>query len=276
MTLREMAAAVRQRLEHAGIADAAFEAECLVREATGATREAYFSGEPMPPAAEVPLDRLVARRLAREPFAYISEEREFYGLPFSVNASVLIPRPESELLVELALDHLRASPEAVVVDVGTGSGCLAVPIELHRSTKGRTLAVDISAAAVGMAHANARRHGADVGFILGSLATSIGQADLVVANLPYISSAEVDALEPELRDWEPRIALDGGEDGTNLIFDLLDDWYERLRPGRLLMEGAMGQAAGVAQHARELGLTVQTHRDLAGIERVVDVRWQSV
>jgi release factor glutamine methyltransferase len=181
VTLRELATAVRQRLEHAGIGDAAFEAECLVREASGVSREAYFAGAEAAPAVMVPLDKLVARRLAREPFAYISGEREFYGLAFSVNAAVLIPRPESELLVELALEHLSAHPEALVVDIGTGSGCLAIAIEVHRSVKGRTIAMDVSAAAVGMARANARRHGAGVQFFRGTLASAVRRADLVVA-----------------------------------------------------------------------------------------------
>lgn len=274
MTLRELSVAVRQRLEHAGIDEAALEAECLVRAASGASREAFFAGAEAAPGIMVELDRMVARRLAREPLAYISGEREFYGLSFGVNAAVLIPRPESELLVELALGHLEGAREANVVDIGTGCGCLAVAIETNRAVKGRTFAVDLSAAAVAMARRNARFHGAEVEFVQGSLASAVGGADLIVANLPYIPSGEVDALEPELRDWEPRIALDGGDKGTDLIFELIDDCAERLRPRRLLLEVALGQATAVAAHAEASGGQAQTHRDLAGIERVVDVQWQ--
>jgi release factor glutamine methyltransferase len=275
MTLRELAAAIRRRLESAGIDDAALEAEGLVRTATGASREAYFAGAEAPPSCHVALDRLVARRLAREPLAYISGEREFYGLAFGVNSAVLIPRPESELLVERTLNHLHGTPDALVVDVGTGSGCLAVAIEAHRNTKGRTLGVDVSAAAVAVARLNARRHNARVAFVRGSLADAVGTADIVVANLPYIPSDEVDALEPELRDWEPRIALDGGTDGLQLIRELIDDCAQRLQPSRLLLEVAMGQADPVSEYARLRSCSVTVYKDLAGIDRVVDVRWRS-
>ena len=275
MRLREAGVAVRSRLEHAGIPDAALEAECLVRAASGATREAYFAGAEAAPAALLELDKLVARRLAREPLAYISGEREFYGLTFGVNSAVLIPRPETELLVELALGYLELTPGATVVDAGTGSGCIAVSIEANRSTKGRTAGTDISAAATAVAHANAHRHGADVTFVRGSLLAPIRHADLVVANLPYVPSDEVDALEPELRDWEPRLALDGGARGTTLIHELIDDCATRRVTSRLLLEVAYGQADEVAAYARERGGEVTVHRDLAGMDRVVEVRWAS-
>ncbi len=265
--------AVRRRLEDAGIPDAALEAECLVRTVTGISREAYFADGPIDEAQLPALDRLVARRLAREPLAYISGEREFYGLSFGVNAAVLVPRPESELLVELALDHLEHHPRTLLLDVGTGSGCLAVSIEKHRGMKGRTVASDVSAPALAVARANAHRHGVAIEFVRASLTGAFARADLIVANLPYVPSADVDELEPELRNWEPRIALDGGTGGTELIAQLVDDCATRLRPGRVLMEVAAGQAPDVAAYARERGFEATTHRDLAGIERVVDARW---
>lgn len=273
MNLRDAARAVRQRLEHAGVPDAGIEAELLARQAAGGLdRARYFAGYEASGNELLELDKLVARRLWREPFAYISGTRDFYGLEFGVNSAVLIPRPESEMLVEHALAYLEGDPSAWVLDVGTGSGCLAVSIEAHREVKGRTVACDFSASAVAVARANAARHGASVHFFRADLATAVSQAGLVVANLPYIPSAEVDALEPELRDWEPRLALDGGESGTALIHQLLADCAGRLRPKIVLLECGMGQAAALATYATSLGFTTKTFPDLARIERVVECR----
>jgi release factor glutamine methyltransferase len=274
VTLRELATLVRQRFEHAGLPDADIEAEALVRMAAGVDRAAYFAGAPSSPAIEQAVDRLVGRRLEREPLAYIAGRREFFGLSFGVNAAVLIPRPETELLVELALAHLEDEPDAITFDVGTGSGCIAICVEKHREVKGRTCAVDPSAPALAVARVNAREHGADVAFMRGDLLSAVRSAELVLANLPYIPTGEVDALEPELRDWEPRLALDGGESGTDLIESLIRDCAQRVRPRRALFEVAVGQAGRVASTARAFGFTVETHRDLSGIERVVDLRLQ--
>jgi release factor glutamine methyltransferase len=273
MNLRDAARAVRQRLEHAGVPDADIEAELLAREAAGGIdRVRYFAGFEANGDVMLKLDKLVARRLWREPFAYISGTRDFYGLEFGVNSAVLIPRPESEMLVEHALAFLKERPNSWVVDVGTGSGCLAVSMEVNRDVKGRTAGCDLSASAVAVARNNASRHDAGVHFFRGSLASAVRYADLVVANLPYIPSADVDALEPELRDWEPRLALDGGESGTSLIHDLLDDCASRLRPRMILLECGMGQAQGLAAYATKLGFVANTYPDLARIERVVECR----
>ena len=273
MNLRDAARAVRQRLEHAGVPDAGIEAELLAREAAGGIdRVRYFAGYEATGADLLELDKLVARRLWREPFAYISGTRDFFGLEFGVNSAVLIPRPESEMLVEHALAFLETGPDAWVLDIGTGSGCLAISIEVNRHIKGRTAACDFSASAVAVAQANATRHGAGVSFFRADLAAAVSHANLVVANLPYIPSADVDALEPELRDWEPRLALDGGESGTVLIHRLLEDCAARLRPETILLECGMGQAAELAAHATKLGFEAKTFPDLARIERVVECR----
>lgn len=271
MTLRELATLVRRRFEHAGLPDADIEAETLVRLAAGVDRVAFFAGARATPAVEQAVDRLAGRRLEREPLAYIAGYREFFGLRFGVNAAVLIPRPETELMVELAIADLEKHPEAVVADAGTGSGCIAICVERARSTGGRTIGIDISAPAIAVARVNASTHDAEVNFLRGSLLSPVREVELVMANLPYIPSGEVDALEPELRDWEPRLALDGGDSGTGLIEELLGDCAHRLRPRRALLEVAFGQAVRVATAARELGCSVQVHRDLAGIDRVVDV-----
>jgi release factor glutamine methyltransferase len=271
VTLRELAALVRRRFEHAGLPDAAIEAEVLVRLAAGIDRSTYFAGAMSSPAIEQEVDRLAGRRLVREPLAYIAGYREFHGLSFGVNAAVLIPRPETELLVELALQDLREHPLAIVADIGTGSGCIAICVERERSEKGMTVALDVSAPAIAVARLNARTHETAIQFLRGSLLSPIRHVELVLANLPYIPSAEVDALEPELRDWEPRLALDGGESGTGLIEQVLADCAARIRPRRALFEVAVGQAKHIALVASGLGFKVRVHKDLAGIDRVVDV-----
>lgn len=273
MNLRDAARAVRQRLEHAGVPDADIEAELLAREAAGGLdRVRYFAGFEANGEVLLKLDKLVARRLWREPFAYITGTRDFYGLEFGVNSAVLIPRPESEMLVELALEYLRSRPAAWAADIGTGSGCLAVSIEMHRSEKGLTSACDLSASAVVVASANAAKHGASLHCFRANLSTAIRRVDLVVANLPYIPSGDVDALEPELRDWEPRLALDGGESGTALIEELLNDCAMRVHPELVLLECGMGQASSIAEHAHQLGFETEIFQDLARIDRVVACR----
>lgn len=272
MTLRELAALVRRRFEHAGLSEAELEAGVLVRTAAGVERAAYFAGALATPAVIQEVDRLTGRRLAREPLAYVTGHREFFGLRFGVNAAVLIPRPESELLVERTLELTRAMPGATVVDVGTGSGCLAIAIATHRADNGLTLASDLSAPAIAVARTNATVHGAAVQFMRMSLASALRDIDVVVANLPYIPGGEVDALEPELRDWEPRMALDGGEDGLELIRQLIDDCACRLHPTAVLLEVAYGEAGPVAAYSRSRGYAATLHRDLAGIDRVVELR----
>ncbi|MDZ7727313.1 MAG: peptide chain release factor N(5)-glutamine methyltransferase [Dehalococcoidia bacterium] len=272
MTLRELAAAVRQRFEAAGLPEAALEAEVLVRHVACVDRAAYYAGAEAAPGVALEVDRQVSRRLAREPLAYITGEREFYGLTFGVNSAVLIPRPESELLVELALGELQAGPDAWLADIGTGSGCLAIAIESMRARAGRTVATDASLSALMVARANAARHGVSIHPVLGDLAAPLRNVDIVVANLPYIASGEVDALEPELRNWEPRLALDGGDDGLALVRTLVRDCAERPHPRVTFLEVGVGEADAVAAFGESLGHTARLHRDLGGIDRVVELR----
>lgn len=271
MTLRELAAAITERFRNARLPEAEIEAEVLVRTAAGVDRVRFFAGERADAAVVRQVDQLAARRLAREPLAYVSGTREFYGLEFGVNSAVLVPRPESELLVDCTLKELEKMPGSSVFDIGTGSGCLAIAIAKHRKDDGVTVALDISAPAVAVARANAAHHDASVHFLRGSLASPIGRADIVVANLPYIPSADVDELEPEVRDWEPRIALDGGPLGTSLIEQLIEDCTSRLLPRRILLEVALGQSGAVAAFAGERNWRVTVLRDLAGVERTLSL-----
>ncbi|MGI8927318.1 MAG: peptide chain release factor N(5)-glutamine methyltransferase [Tepidiformaceae bacterium] len=275
MSARLAARQLLPRLEAAGVPDAAMEAEVLVRSAAGMARAAYFAGETLPSGCEPRLETMVARREAREPAAYITGTRAFYGLELSVGPGVLIPRPETELLVEAGLLEAARLDAPIVVDVGTGSGAVAVAVAhaLPAGSGGRVLGTDVSADALRVAATNRDSHGVELTLLRMDLLGGIGRADVVLANLPYIPSGEVDALEPEVSRWEPRVALDGGADGLALIRRLIDDCRERLRPALLALEVGCGQADAVGAYATECGAVVQVLRDLSGIERVVCARW---
>ena len=282
MNARDAAAEAAPQLRAAGVPDAAFEAELLVRTASGITRTSFFAGADLSTAQQKRMMELVARRNAREPFAYIAGRREFYGLEFEVSPAVLIPRPETELLVDIALEALRGDPCATVLDVGTGSGCVAVAIAQAVDDRGpatQLFATDVSAAAIEVAKRNAGhfcsagRVGSRVGLFRGDLASAVGRADIIVANLPYIPSVEIETLEPEVCCWEPRLALDGGGDGLDLIRRLVLDCSLRLRPRLLALEVAEGQAQAVVAVGEKAGARSDVVKDLAGIERVVCLRW---
>jgi release factor glutamine methyltransferase len=269
--LREAARALAGRLSAAGTGDATLEAEVIVRTAAGLSREQFYAGGCGDLST---LPELVERRLAREPLAYITGSREFYGNSFAVGPDVLIPRPESELLVELALQRLTERPRGRVLDVGTGSGCIACSVALHRQDGGRTIACDISEGALRLARQNATKLQAPIDLMRSDLAAAVGGAEVVVANLPYVASGVIGTLAPEVRDWEPTLALDGGCDGLLLVRQLIADCATRLRPGFLALEIDPAQATAVASALGEGGATgVRIHRDLANRDRVVSAQW---
>ncbi len=272
MNAREVAGAAARRLEAAGLEDARFEAEVLVREAAGISRAAYFAGAVLDGEARRRLEGWLARRERREPLAYITGWREFFGRRFAVGRGVLVPRPETELLVEAGLDAVRGDPGAVLLDVGTGSGAVAVSVAAE-APEVTVVATEISEEALRFAGLNAAAHAPHVGLVHCDLATAVRRADVVLANLPYIPSGEIEALEPEVSAWEPRIALDGGNDGLELIRELVRDCAERLRPRLVALEVGYGQADAVAEVGRGFGAEVSKMRDLAGIDRVVCLRW---
>ena len=273
MSARAEAARVAQGLKAAGVPDSAFEAELLVRTAAGLTRPEYFANPELDGPARDRLTELTSRRAQREPFAYIARSREFFGREFFVTPDVLIPRPETETLVEVGLAELKRNPNAVVVDIGTGSGAIAVSVAAS-APHATVVGIDVSIAALAVARANAARLSPSVRFLRASLASAVGHADVILANLPYIPSRVIATLEPEVRDWEPRHALDGGADGLDLVRALIDDCGRRRRPRLLALEVAVGQDVSVARYGRSLGAGVTVARDLAGIERVVCLRWE--
>lgn len=272
MNAREAAAELAPRLAAAGVADSSFEAEYLVRMATGISRVEYFRGHELRAEQRARLGTLTRRRLEREPAAYIHGEREFHGLMFEVTPAVLLPRPETELLVELAMKECEHLRQPLIVDVGTGSGAIAVAVA-HHLPAGTAVGTDVSAGALAVARRNADRHAPRVRFVRGDLLEAFARADVVLANLPYIPTADIAGLEPEVRDWEPRLALDGGEDGLGLVRRLVDDCANRIRPRLLALEVGLGQATRVAEQCRARGAKTEVLNDLAGIERVVCARW---
>lgn len=273
MNARELGRLVQGQLEAAAIPGAAFEAEYLVRSVTGLNRATYFTGSAVAGRALAEVQGAVARRLHREPAAYITGTREFFGLAFAVTNAVLIPRPESELMVEAALAALGEHPRARVADIGTGSGCIAIAVAAN-APGARVTGIDRSASALRVAAMNARTHAAPVTFVQGDLLGPVGAADIVLANLPYIPSGDIAGLQPEVRDWEPRVALDGGHDGLTVVRRLIRDCADRVRPRLLALEVGAGQAAAVACLCTRAGAAVEVVPDLSGIERMVVARWR--
>jgi release factor glutamine methyltransferase len=269
----------RERLIRAGIPPdhAGIDAEVLARYVLGWDRAAYLShrDEPIASDAASRFHEAIAERQRRVPVAYITGTREFWGLDFLVTPAVLIPRPETELVVDEALRFLKDSAGSwQIADVGTGSGCLAVSLarELPHAT---IVATDISPEALAVARQNAVRHGvADrIHFTATSLMVGVsGPLDLIVANPPYIPRGHADTLSPDVRDHEPAVALFGhGHDGLDDVRALLRQASARLgAAGRLLMEFGFGQADAVRSGAQLAGLVViNILRDLQGHERTL-------
>ncbi len=292
-TLREIVQAARARLTAAGIDanEAAMDAALLARHALGwdLARLLAHETEAPPDAFTRAFDPLVARRASREPISSIVGLREFWGLEFEVGPDVLAPRPETEIVVEQALSAGRgfspasavgrgfspASPR-LIIDVGTGSGCLAVCLA-REFPAARVIATDISERALAVAARNARRHGVEsrVEFRRASLLDGVaGPADLVVSNPPYIPAPDIEGLDPEVRDWEPRQALDGGADGLDVVRALLDAVPGVLAPGgSFIMEFGFGQAEAVEDLVRASPLElVRIVADLQQIPRTVVAR----
>ena len=275
-TIAALLAESARRLKQAGIEGARSEARWLLAHVTGEPESVLLAhGEREVPAdARARFDDLIARRAAREPFAYLVGERELYGRRFVVDARVLVPRPETETLIEAALDALASSPVAtpLVVDVGTGSGAIACTLALERPDW-RVVGSDLSADALAVAAINRRQLGLErrFGLVCGRLLDWLRQpADLVVANLPYIPSSRVPELMPEVSRWEPTLALDGGEDGTVLIRRLLEDARRVVRPGGTIVLELDPEQIPLLTTAIP-GVRTQAIRDLAGLDRVLRV-----
>jgi release factor glutamine methyltransferase len=264
----------------AGIEDAQADARILAADALRLSRAQVISqAERILDARDVDaLSDRAARRLAREPVSRILGRREFWGLDLAIDRSVLDPRPDTETIVELALDwitmrHLK-NEKLRVLDIGTGSGALLLAL-LSELCAATGVATDKSINALKLARSNAQRLGLGERstFVACNLTDALhGPFDLVVSNPPYIACAEIPALAPEVRDHDPMLALDGGEDGLAAYRAIAGDALRLLSPrGRLVVELGQDQAASVSEILRAAGLMIETpvRRDLAGINRAL-------
>ena len=224
-------------------------------------------------------EQSIDRRSAREPLQYISGVQEFWGLPFAVTPAVLIPRPETEFVVEAALKAVSGIPAPVIIDLGTGSGCIAVSLASGLQ-QAQIFAVDRSEKALEIARQNAQRNGvADrVRFLEGDLFGPFeeldlrGRVDAIVANPPYIRDEELPTLQPEVRDFEPEMALIAGPEGTEVARLIIQQAPDYLHSGgSLIMEMGLGQTEALRKIAKETGKygSLEIVMDLAGIERVI-------
>jgi release factor glutamine methyltransferase len=277
MRLRDLSAAARASLVAAGIpdAEAALDAELLIRHVLEWDRTAWLTRRDQPASAEVTeaFDALVARRAAREPVAYLRGVQEFFGRAFAVGPGALIPRPETELVVEEGLAALARVATPRILDIGTGSGCLAVTLALERA-EAQVEASDVSAAALAWAQSNAERFGvsARVAFTLaGGTTGGSGPFDLVVSNPPYVRVADAASLQPEVARYEPAVALFAGDDGLDVIRIVVPEARAALRDGgSLVMEIGIGQSDEASSVARRAGFAdVRVRDDLQGIPRVL-------
>jgi len=280
MRIGQARVATANRLAAAGVQEAGIEAEALVRHVLGTDRAGYFAsiGTSLEPDNKALLNGLVARRASGEPLAYVLGHREFYGLEFMVNPSVLVPRQETELLVDAVLDHAdsRAPASLTIADVGTGCGAIAVVLA-SRVPDVTVYATDLSAEALAVARVNSDSHGVSSGVklvqgdLLGALPSVV---DVIVSNPPYLRTGLLPTLARELR-WEPACALDGGADGLAVIRRLLAQASDRLSSdGALFVEIDPPLTEPVMGMARSLFplATVFILPDLLGLPRVVGVR----
>jgi release factor glutamine methyltransferase len=277
-SVREALDAAVDALVAVGVDEPRLDTELLLGEAMGCERSALVadSGAEVPAAAGRTFGEMVRRRLRREPVAYILGRKGFRRLELTVDPRVLVPRPETELLVELALE-LR--PERVL-DIGTGSGAIALAAA-DELPDAEVTATDTSSVALEVARGNAERLGlADrVRFVEGTLPDDERGWDLILANLPYVAERDWPSLQPEVTKYEPRSALLAGPDGLDVYRALIPECSPRLSRyaeqmrGALAVEVGEGQAPAVAELMRTAGLgEVEVRRDLAGIERVVIAR----
>lgn len=274
-----LANATNELRKEMGFSEARLQAELLLAHTMQTSRSMLLArlDEAFSPELAAECAANVARRTQHEPLAYILGHIEFFGLDFVIDRRVLIPRHETELIVQIALERARGMPSPVIVDVGTGSGAIALSLA-HHLADAQIIATDISSDALAAARNNATELGlGNVRFVECDLLARVDEPfDLLVANLPYIPSVRYNQLPCEVRDYEPRLALDGGCDGLEVVRRLLRQ-INRLerRPSIALFEISEEQGNAMMELVhRELPLEVTTlHRDLEGMDRVVQVQF---
>ncbi|HYN85165.1 MAG TPA: peptide chain release factor N(5)-glutamine methyltransferase [Pyrinomonadaceae bacterium] len=285
LTVREALDEASAALRDAGVSDARREAATLLMHAAGRDRAYLFAhdDETLDEVAAARFRGFVARRARGEPSQYVTGRQEFYGRDFEVTPDVLIPRPETEHLVEAALEVLTGLSAPVICDVGTGSGCVAVTLLAERADA-RGVAVDISEAALRVAARNAERHGVRdrLALRVSDCFDSLGansqdeqaRFDVVVSNPPYVRESQMSGLQREVRDFEPRVALTPGGDGLGVVRRLVGESARHLKTGgHLLFEIGFDQHEEVARMIdARVWTALETRPDLQSIPRVVVLR----
>jgi release factor glutamine methyltransferase len=308
ITIKEARHQASQTLAACAIEDSPLEAELLLMHLLGIDRVHLYIRleDELLPDEEQTLDQLINRRLSHEPLAYITGNREFFGQDFYVAPGVLIPRPESELLVQEAIDFVeshfpefaehsekntkavvggeptgerpatteRTIEDPIIAEIGTGSGAIAISLAL-RLPRVTVYATDISPRALGIAAINCERHEVQVHLLEGNLLEPLSEpVDVIIANLPYIRDEELGGLSAEIRMYEPGVALAGGRDGLDKVRQLLVDAPQKLRPGGIiLLEIGPAQGQALTSWASGLfsGVGMELITDLSGVARVFKV-----
>jgi len=265
-----------RELDQVGIESARLDAEVLLADSLGITRSQLYVrlNQGLAPEEYEAWTEYLARRKRGEPVAYILGCKEFYGLDFYVDRRALIPRPETELLVERAMELAGGNALSLIADIGTGSGCIAVSLA-KALPEAKIYAVDISSEALAVAAINCQKHGVGerIELLWGDLLEPLPEpVELIVANLPYVSEPEFVSLPKEIRDYEPKIALNGGPDGLALIRCVLAEAKSYLKPGgKILLEiGATQGSAAIALAKRSFPKArLEVIPDYAGLDRML-------
>jgi release factor glutamine methyltransferase len=274
VNLKQALAYAREILDENKIDEANLEGEILLRHLLGIDRTQFFSNLDIELGSrqEQELKRILERRVNGEPSAYITGHREFFGLDFYVDRNVLIPRPETELLIEKALELAGSNKTDIIVDGGTGCGAVAITLAL-RLPNVQIYATDISPAALNIAAINCEKHGVSSritllsGDILGPIPSEV---DLIIANLPYVKVS--DLQNSGQLGYEPQVALDGGPDGEDILKQLIMQAGKKLKPGgHVIMEIGQGQAVSLTDFIKSEypEACIDIYNDLAGIERAI-------
>jgi len=276
MTLRQAYEEGIERLKEAGIEEAGLDAWYLLEYVTGINRAGYFadSDQEMKDSHREAYQTLISERATRIPLQHLTGVQEFMGLEFRVNGHVLIPRQDTEILVETALEKINAKKPLRVLDMCTGSGCILLSVLSYGRKKCEITGVgaDVSDKALQIAKENGRNLQVDAEWIESDLFSSVsGKFDMILSNPPYIPSAVIETLQPEVREHDPRLALDGKEDGLYFYRRITEESRNYLQPGGwLIFEIGAEQGEAVSSYLKQNGFAqVAVKKDLAGLDRVV-------
>lgn len=276
MTLRQAYEEGIERLKEAGIEEAGLDAWYLLEYVTGINRATYFadSNQEMKDSHRATYQALISERETRIPLQHLTGVQEFMGLEFRVNEHVLIPRQDTEILVETALEKINTKKPLRVLDMCTGSGCILLSVLSYGRKKCEItgVGVDVSDKALQVAKENARNLQVDAEWIESDLFSGVsGKFDMILSNPPYIPSAVIKTLQPEVREHDPLLALDGKEDGLYFYRKIIEESRNYLQPGGcLIFEIGAEQGEAVSSYLKQNGFVqVVVKKDLTGLDRVV-------